>query len=308
MVKNHILVRYMKPKRKDYTKEIKMLTITALMNDDLLIGLLVLKGGNALNLGYDVTDRGSIDIDFSMEKDFTEEEKVRVNNQIRGLLDREFRTKGLTVFDVIFSDRPSRVHESVKDFWGGYSISFKTIQVDMFEKYKEDKAALQRNAISISSTSSTVFQVDISKYEYIGSRQQKMIDGNVIQIYSPEMLALEKLRALCQQNPKYKDVVISITSKSRARDFYDIYSLNENFKLDFQSEENIEICKNIFAAKRVPLEYIEELSEQKVLHNQSWNSVIDTIGIEKRSSLKSYDYYFDYVYNLFSHLHTKGIE
>lgn len=37
------------------------------MKDDLLMQGLVLKGGNALQLAYDITNRGSIDIDFSME-------------------------------------------------------------------------------------------------------------------------------------------------------------------------------------------------------------------------------------------------
>ncbi len=39
------------------------------------MGILVLKGGNALDLVYDISNRGSIDIDFSMESDFTEKEK-----------------------------------------------------------------------------------------------------------------------------------------------------------------------------------------------------------------------------------------
>lgn len=293
----------MSQKRIDYVNEIKHLTITALMNDDILVGLLVLKGGNALDLAYNLTDRGSIDIDFSIGKDFSEEEKIRVNNQVKGLLEREFKTKNLTVFDVTFADKPNKIDKSVEDFWGGYKISFKTIELDKFNKFKNDLSALRRNAIAIASNNSTIFEVDISKYEYIGASQKKILDGHVIQIYSPEMLALEKLRALCQQHPKYRDIVMSITAKSRARDFYDIYNLNENFILDFKSNENIEICKNIFYAKRVPLEFIKDLPSQKDLHRQSWNSVVSTIGSDKKSNLKDFDYYFDYVIELFKHLH-----
>lgn len=47
--------------------EIKRCTLQAMMKDDLLMQGLVLKGGNALQLAYDITNRGSIDIDFSME-------------------------------------------------------------------------------------------------------------------------------------------------------------------------------------------------------------------------------------------------
>ena len=50
--------------------EIKRLTLQALMSDDILMQGLVLKGGNALQLAYDITSRGSIDIDFSMEREF----------------------------------------------------------------------------------------------------------------------------------------------------------------------------------------------------------------------------------------------
>ena len=59
--------------------KIKRLTISALVADDILMGILVLKGGNALDLVYDITNRGSIDIDFSMEKDFTDQEKKSTN-------------------------------------------------------------------------------------------------------------------------------------------------------------------------------------------------------------------------------------
>lgn len=50
--------------------EIKRCTLQAMMKDDLLMQGLVLKGGNALQLAYDITNRGSIDIDFSMENEF----------------------------------------------------------------------------------------------------------------------------------------------------------------------------------------------------------------------------------------------
>ena len=60
------------------------------------------------------------------------------------------------------------------------------------------------------------------------------------------MLAIEKLRALCQQVNDYKHIVIKMTSKSRARDFYDIHNLATSFGIDFTTKENVELTKLIF--------------------------------------------------------------
>ncbi|RZK44951.1 MAG: hypothetical protein EOO61_01945, partial [Hymenobacter sp.] len=49
---------------------IKRLVIVALVTDDILMETLVLKGGNALSIAYGVGNRGSVDLDFSMEQDF----------------------------------------------------------------------------------------------------------------------------------------------------------------------------------------------------------------------------------------------
>jgi predicted nucleotidyltransferase component of viral defense system len=84
----------------------KKLTIAALVSDEILMGILVLKGGNALGLAYDITSRGSIDIDFSMEKDFTELEKRRILNQLNHLLLNEFSREDLIPFDIRFMDKP----------------------------------------------------------------------------------------------------------------------------------------------------------------------------------------------------------
>ena len=80
-------------------EKIKKLTISALLADDLLMGVLVLKGGNALGLAYDITNRGSLDIDFSMAKDFTDSEKNRIKNQATYLLNDEFNKEGLRAIE-----------------------------------------------------------------------------------------------------------------------------------------------------------------------------------------------------------------
>ena len=52
--------------------EVRRVTITALFSDDKLIDQIVLKGGNALSLVYGLSQRTSLDLDFSIEKDFAD--------------------------------------------------------------------------------------------------------------------------------------------------------------------------------------------------------------------------------------------
>jgi len=284
--------------------QIKKLTITALLSDEILVGLLVLKGGNAIDIVYDLSNRGSIDIDFSMERDFSEKELGYVRNQIEGLLNAEFNKKDLKVFDVKFVERPKNIHDEVKPFWGGYKFIFKVIQMDKWNGFTGDLELCRRNAIPISGNKSTNFEVDISKYEFVGEKVTKDLDGLIIYVYSPQMLVLEKLRALCQQNADYISVVLSMTAKSRARDFYDIYNLVSSFQLDMDSEDDVDTLKNIFEAKRVPLSYLLELEDQYALHEGSWNSVQDTI--DQREHLEPFKFYFDFVNTIARRLHSKA--
>ena len=55
-----------------YTKngQIKKLAVIAMFSDDELMGRLVLKGGNAIDLIYRLSSRASVDVDFSIENDF----------------------------------------------------------------------------------------------------------------------------------------------------------------------------------------------------------------------------------------------
>ena len=281
----------------DFLERVKRLTISALVADDILMGILVLKGGNALNIAYNITNRGSIDIDFSMEKDFSPEEKKRLQNQVESLLSDEFKKENLVPFDINLTDRPQKIHDSVKSFWGGYLLEFKVIEKDKFESFDGNINVIRRNAIALHTNNSTKFTVDISKYEYVAQKRPKDIEGAVVYVYSPEMLALEKLRAICQQSPDYKDIIISKSQKSRARDFYDIYNLVESYSINFHIPENIELCKNIFDAKRVPYNFIKDIVNQKEFHRESWESVVNTVSFNEE--LKDFDYYFDFVVEQF---------
>ena len=282
-------------------RKIKQLTISALVSDNVLMGTLVLKGGNALDLAYDITNRGSIDIDFSMEKDFSELEKQRLRNQIGNLLEKEFSKESLVAFDIHFTERPQQIDDSMKSFWGGYLLEFKVIEKNKFDSFLGDLQTIRRNALPLHADNSTKFTVDISKYEYVAEKMAKDIEGAVVYVYSPEMLALEKLRALCQQVPDYKEIISTMTPRSRARDFYDIFNLTESFSIDYKTPENIELCKHIFEAKRVPVNFIYLVSDQREFHRQSWESVINTVN--QKEDLKDFDFYFDFVMNRFAHLY-----
>ena len=281
-------------------EKIKRLTITALVSDDLLMGMLVLKGGNALNIGYDISDRGSIDIDFSIESDFTDQEKIRIRRQVESILNKQFNPEGFVVFEVKFRDRPKIIDDSVKDFWGGYLLEFKISNTEKYDKFSDNIEDLRRNAIQIGRNNSTKFTVDISKYEFIGLKRPIDIEGAVVYIYSPEMIAIEKLRAICQQVSAYKEIVKHMTPKSRARDFYDIFNLMQHFSIDFRSKENIALARDIFKAKKVPLKFILQINEQRELHSGNWDSVVQTIN--QQEELKEFDFYYNFVIENFRHL------
>lgn len=281
-------------------ERIKELTISALVSDDLLVGLLVLKGGNALGIAYDITNRGSIDIDFSMEKDFNNNEIKRLTNELDRILNNEFNRENLFVFDIVFRKKPSIIHSNVEDFWGGYELVFKVINNKLKESIGNNIEELRKRAIPIYENNSPIFSVDISRYEYVKSATKKDIKGAIVHVYTPEMLALEKLRALCQQVKDYKNIVISMTPKSRARDFYDIYNLTKHFNIDFTLDKNISLLQNIFNAKRVKTSYVNKVRNMKDFHKQSWNAVVDSV--DTNEDLKEFDFYFDFVLDTFKHI------
>ena len=112
--------------------EIKRCTLQAMMKDDLLMQGLVLKGGNALQLAYDITNRGSIDIDFSMENEFKDKDFERLSRVFGEYLNEEFAEIGLVAYDVKFIKKPKT--GSIPE-WRGYNLEFKLIEREKFEKF-----------------------------------------------------------------------------------------------------------------------------------------------------------------------------
>src|SRR5260370_15444720 len=230
---------------------IRRLIIKALFSDDLLLEQLVLKGGNALNLVHRIGSRSSLDVDLSLEGDFPDIGSAQ--ERILGTLERRFAAEGLLVFDENFREvglvGPNpQTQENAK--WGGYLITFKVIEGERFHDLGGDFKRAQRQALITGPNQERNFTVQISKFEYCAGKTEANFDEYLIFVYTPAMIALEKLRAVCQQMPEY---LLRRQKTARARDFYDIHAITTCKQIDFSSPETHEMTRRIFEAKIVPL-------------------------------------------------------
>lgn len=155
---------------------------------------------------------------------------------------------------------------------------------------------MRRSATIVGLNQKRTFKIDISKFEYCTEKSKSEINGYTVYVYTPEMLVLEKIRSICQQIPEYKEIVKSHSPVPRARDFFDIYLVFEAFHFDINSERIFTLLNHVFEAKRVPLSFMNKISDQREFHRMDFASVKDTIrsGVE----LKEFDFYFDYVVNI----------
>ncbi len=132
-------------------------------------------------------------------------------------------------------------------------------------------------------------------------RWQKRADYYTIYVYTPAMLAIEKLRAICQQMPEYE---IRGHRRPRARDFYDIHIILTKVGIDFTKQESQELIRNIFAAKKVPLRLLGLIERQREFHRPDWPAVAAVV----KGPVKDFDFYFDFVVSEVARLKTLGIE
>jgi hypothetical protein len=289
----------------EWRQKIKKLVIIAMFSDDVLMDRLVLKGGNALDLVHHASARASVDVDLSIDGDFTSNERLTLKSRIEKALLDTFRPEGYQVFDIKLQDQPRGLKADVADFWGGYSVEFKLIELDRYESLKEDVEALRKNAVQLGQGQK--FLIDISKHEYTCGKAQLDLDGFVIFVYTPEMMACEKLRAICQQMPEYGPVVKrNRAGSARARDFIDIQSLLSATKVDLSTQQNRELLAHIFAAKRVKLSLLRKVNEYREFHRTNYDAVLATAkaGVD----LREFDFYVDVVVDLIKQLEPLGDE
>jgi predicted nucleotidyltransferase component of viral defense system len=279
----------------DSLEEIKKLSLIAMFSDDDLMEVLVLKGGNAIDLIYNMAYRSSIDIDLSIEGDFDRDEIENIEQKLKKALKTTFSPIGFEPFDISFQQRPKQVSRDMADIWGGYLLEFKLIESEKFKILRGDPEQLRRNSAVLGPNNKRKFRIDISKFEYCKTKRETDLEGYTIYVYTPEMIVIEKLRAICQQMPEYADMVANPTRRARSRDFFDIYTILDQCSIDMASKENMELILNIFRAKRVPLRLLGLIPKYREYHAGDFVSVKDTVnpGIE----LKDFDFYFDYVIN-----------
>ena len=74
--------------------------------------------------------------------------------------------------------------------------------------------------------------------------------------------------------------------------------------IDLLSTENLELIRQIFAVKQVPLEFLTRIQEHREFHRPDWQAVIDsTTGF-----LEEFDFYFDFVLGQVQRLHPLWVE
>jgi hypothetical protein len=287
-------------------ERIKRIAVKAVVSDDLLMEKLVLKGGNAIDLFHHAAGRASLDLDFSMDGDFSSSELPLVESNLRKNFETVFSEEGFRVHDLTFVERPKVIVDELADFWGGYKVEFKVLQQGDYDRLGDDHEAMRRESIPhLGRKGSTKFRVEISKYEYCDHKEPKDIDGYTVFVYQPLLIVIEKLRSICQQLPDYCDIVPTFNRKPRARDFFDIYMLHSAFSIDLCSKESLSLIHSVFNAKRVPLEYILQTADHREYHRSDFDSLNDTV--KQGVNLREFDFYFDYVMDLFRDLHSSGI-
>jgi len=274
--------------------EIRRLIIIALFSDDELMEKFVLKGGNALSLVHGIGERSSVDIDLSIPDDFADPQAV--GTRIRRALEDRFETAGLKVFDFRFSRKPSRPRPIPR--WGGYMAEFKLIVKEQFDD--TNPAAAQRSSLLIGAGQKRIFKIDISGFEFCAAKEEAELEAFTIYVYSLPMMALEKLRAICQQMPEYP---LRPHPKARARDFYDIQAIVADRAIDLTTSENIALLAQIFAAKDVPLSLLAGIAGTRDFHAADWPAVRQATS----RPLADFDFYFDFVVGIVNRLQALGV-
>ena len=271
---------------------LKRLAVVALFSDDELVGRLVLKGGNALSLAHNLATRASFDLDFSMEGQFERSEFPDLIERIERRLKQAFMPVAYFVFDVRLEPKPENVSPDLQDFWGGYALEFKLISQQRHDELCGDVRLMQREAVPSRPGGKARIEIDISSHEYCSGKQPIKIDGFTVYVYTPTMIVAEKLRAICQQTESYAQFVNNHQAR-RARDFFDICNIISEFGIDMLAAENVQLIRDMFGAKRVPLQLLMGLEQDREFHRPDWQAVQETV--DSGTKLDDFDVYFDRV-------------
>lgn len=270
---------------------IKKAGIMAMFANDELMDLLVLKGGNAMDVVLQVNSRASVDLDFSMGDDL---DCAQVRPKVERALQSTFDLHGYVAFDIRMNPRPGKMPDELAAFWGGYLVEFKLISKQRAGEVEHDLETMRREAIRLGEGSK--FTIDISRHEYVEGKCEHDLEGYRIYVYSPEMIVCEKLRAICQQMAEYAAIVRrNGLGNQRARDFVDIEALVRRFGVDLATDRAMHIVEGMFATKKVPLELLGLIPSTRDFHALGYDEV--KAAMKPGVRVEPFDYYFEFVVN-----------
>ena len=264
--------------------------ITALAADDELFELLILKGGNALALVHEIGLRASVDIDYSMEADADEPDEL--GRRIFAALRAHLARHDLVVFDERFTPRPTKPSDKFNKRWGGYNAEFKLATKELWDRFSGHIEKVRRQALPVSDgmQSERKFRIEISKFEYCEDREEKVVEESFsCQVYTPSLIAAEKLRSICQQMEEYGH---RAHPAPRARDFYDIHALLTEGRVELSEASVHEMVQAVFETKSVPLQLLEHVPKYRDFHEAEWATVLNAIPAGRS---RDYGFYFEFV-------------
>ncbi len=283
----------------DELNKIKKASIVALVSDEYLMDKLVLKGGTCLEFAYKLHHRASKDIDFSIEDEFSPVALKELSEKIRLQFLKQFSLINYHAFDVEIRNKPVKLPDNIK--MSGYELMFKLIPSALYNEIGDNIEALRNRAVPLGDGDKKAFIIEISKFEYVKNRELKEIEGHKLYVYSPLLIICEKLRALCQKMKEYRGKAEDV-DLPRARDFYDIYVVNENLvNVDFKDVNNREVLRQVFQAKDVNLNLLTLLKDKRKIHEDDFRSVLQA-DLRQKGRPEIFDYYFEYTLNLIADL------
>ncbi len=279
--------------------QIRKIALTAIAADDVLFQRLVLKGGNALELVHGIGQRASFDLDFSIEGDL--EEPAEIGRRIERALGDRFDAAGVLVFDFKFEPRPQTTRPGHNPAWGGYNATFKLISRERWKALGDKLDRKRVEALTTGDGQERVYSIEISKYEYCEGKTTASIDEYTIYVYTPTMIAAEKLRAICQQMKEYPQ---RRHPTPRPRDFYDIWAIVSERSVDLRTQPNLELLKRMFEVKQVGWDLLLNIARDTVFHATGW----DQVRLATRGELNEFAFYAQFISQLAQELHALGVE
>lgn len=117
------------------------------------------------------------------------------------------------------------------------------------------------------------FFVDISKYEHFETTVRN-IDGFQVQTYTLKTIVFEKLRALCQQMPEYRQE--RPAKEPRTADLWDIFMISERNPLAFTANDR-GFLENVFRAKAVPIDLAYQIGARREIYQRNQERLLATL-------------------------------